>query len=176
MSLPTDFSAVESNDYSYLFYCRNGSTISFLKSSEKREGNKVTYASTSVRLGAELITTGSPRISAVTYDSKDKKTKEFRLYYIAQVPKSESYQLRELCRTDTVADKDGKYTEGKWSDGALNDNNIYCKKDSIISANVEQGKGDLKVFFMDIHGNPGIAWVVVGEEAWTSRVIKNVEW
>lgn len=76
MSLPTDFSAVESNDYSYLFYCRNGSTISFLKSSEKREGNKVTYASTSVRLGAELITTGSPRISAVTYDSKDKKTKE----------------------------------------------------------------------------------------------------
>lgn len=67
MSIPTDFSAVESNDYSYLFYARSNGTIAYLKSSTTQEGNDTEYKASSVIASGNVISTSAPRISAVAY-------------------------------------------------------------------------------------------------------------
>ncbi|KAI1119134.1 hypothetical protein F5Y14DRAFT_122289 [Nemania sp. NC0429] len=172
-NLPTDFSACESSDFSYLFYVKNGTSIAYLKSSSTTENNKTIYSTNNVTVGSNLVTTASPRISAVAYSARN-GDKEIRLYYVEKLPNVETYQLKELCRTDKRVG--GEFRQGDWFPGSLNDNNVYCKKDSLISANVEEGKGDLKVFFVDINGSPGIAWVMMETETWTWKTVKNVAW
>lgn len=68
-----------------------------------------------------------------------------------------------------------KSGDGGWEDGALNQLNVPVTKDSLISANVENDVGDVKVFFNteDDDGNtvPAVAWVVLGSDAWSTRRI-----
>jgi hypothetical protein len=68
-----------------------------------------------------------------------------------------------MCRTDG----------GDWYPGALDKNNITCSESSLISANVENGQGDLKIFFMDPDGLPGVAWVVLGQTSWAQHLLDN---
>ena len=68
-----------------------------------------------------------------------------------------------------------KSNNGEWQDGALNKARIVVTEDTLISANVEIGGGDLKVFFNtkddDDNTAPAVAWVVLGQTAWASRII-----
>lgn len=68
-----------------------------------------------------------------------------------------------------------KSGDGDWAKGSLTDNRIRITGDSLIFANVEDGSGDLKVFFNtkddDGVAVPAVAWVVLGQETWSSRVI-----
>jgi hypothetical protein len=70
----------------------------------------------------------------------------------------------ELCQTN----------DGEWFDGSLNKNNITCDEKTLLSANVEWSKGDLKIFFQDPDGTPGVAWVVLGQTAWASHLLEPV--
>jgi len=67
MSTPTDFSAIESDDYSYLFYARSNGMIAMLKSNTVQEGNNTKYTATNVIMAGNTVSTSSPRISAVSY-------------------------------------------------------------------------------------------------------------
>ena len=77
--------------------------------------------------------------------------------------KGNGFRLAELCRTDG----------GDWYQGALSKNNVACSENSLISANVENTQGDLKVFFVDPDGMPGVAWVVVGQSSWAQHLLDN---
>ena len=88
---------------------------------------------------------------------------QVRLYYIGG-PDNNPY-IKELVKSNG----------GDWSDGALNSNTFRITKDSLLSANVENGSGNLKVFFngTDDDGNtvPYVAWVVIGQTTWSQRPI-----
>ena len=73
MSLPTDFSAVESDGYSYLFYTRPNGTIAYLKSTTTQEGNDTTYTTSSVLFSNNTVNSAAPRISAVAYTLQGKR-------------------------------------------------------------------------------------------------------
>jgi hypothetical protein len=86
-----------------------------------------------------------------------------RVYYIVRQDVGPGYRLAEMCRTN----------DGPWIPGALNQNNIACSENTLISANVESGQGDLKIFFMDPNGSPAIAWVVLGQTSWAQHLLTN---
>jgi hypothetical protein len=98
-SLPTDFSAIESNNFSYLFYIRNGGTISFLRSDTTHEGAKTVYTSSSIKLSANLVNTSSSRISAVSYNLNGKREVSLVHNYLLRIGGGDScggifFQLR----------------------------------------------------------------------------------
>ena len=46
--------------------------------------------------------------------------------------------------------------------------------DSLISANVEWGQGDLKIFYQrGPSKKPNVAWVVLGQTTWSTRRIRD---
>ena len=73
MSLPSDFSATESADYSYLFYTRANGTIAFLKSNTTHEGNDTTSTASSVIASSNAVVAAVPRVSAVSYRLNGKR-------------------------------------------------------------------------------------------------------
>ena len=73
MSLPADFSAIESADYSYLFYTRTNGTIAYLKSNTTHEGNDTTYTASSVTYSNSTVIAAVPRLSAVAYTLHGKR-------------------------------------------------------------------------------------------------------
>ena len=73
MSLPSDFSATESADYSYLFYTRANGTIAFLKSNTTQEDNDTTYTASSVIESSNVVIAAVPRVSAVSYTLHGKR-------------------------------------------------------------------------------------------------------
>ena len=68
-----------------------------------------------------------------------------------------------------------KTNNGEWSDGVLTSNRLNITSDSLISADVGNGVGDLKVYYNtkddDDVNVPAMASVVVGQTTWTNRVI-----
>ncbi|MCJ1278217.1 hypothetical protein MMC21_006032 [Puttea exsequens] len=149
--VPTSISAVESNNLSILYYTRTNGQLASLTAQKVGEANKnPDYKSANVMLGGNTVqTSGAPQI---------------RLYYIGG-SENGGFRLFELCQTNG----------GEWRDGALNENLINITKDSLISANVEDGVSDVKVFYnrKDDNGNtrPAVAWVVKGQESWSSKFI-----
>ncbi|MCJ1262787.1 hypothetical protein MMC22_002657 [Lobaria immixta] len=65
--------------------------------------------------------------------------------------------------------------DGNWREGALTKNRIIITADSLISANDEDGTGDVKVFYNTKNDSdvtvPAVAWVQLGAETWSSRII-----
>ncbi|KAI1085476.1 hypothetical protein F5B20DRAFT_518481 [Whalleya microplaca] len=161
MALPTDFSAIESADYSYLFYTRPNGAIAFLKSNTTHEDPDTKYSPSNVISAGNTVEASVPRVSAVSYTLHGNR--EIRLYYIVKKAKGSGHQLAELCQTNG----------GEWKPGVLNKNNVTCSEKSLISANVENGQGDLKVFFMDPDGQPGVAWVTLGQTTWSQHLLDN---
>ncbi|KXJ87934.1 hypothetical protein Micbo1qcDRAFT_207695 [Microdochium bolleyi] len=162
MSSPIAFSAIEDNDYSYLYYARKNGSIAVLKSSTTQEGNDTKYTPTSVIVSGNTVSTSSTNISAVSYKDNN-GNRQVRIYYISPA-ETGGFQLSELVQTNG-----GEFTQGE-----LDNNSLACGENSLLSANVEFGKGDLKIFYQDTRGNPWVAWVVLGQTAWASHPLKPV--
>ncbi|RYO75798.1 hypothetical protein DL766_000191 [Monosporascus sp. MC13-8B] len=162
MASPTSISAVESKDISILYYTRSGGQIASLTSQKSGEDPKnPEYVTANVMLGGNTVSAAAPQVTAVAYTLND--SREIRLYYI-DGNDQDGYQLKELCKTN----------DGDWYDGTLNDNGVTATKDSLLAANVEDGQGDLKVFFQRQKGgnkDTWVAWVVLGQTTWSQRKV-----
>ncbi|KAJ1323127.1 Fungal fucose-specific lectin [Microdochium nivale] len=145
MTSPVAFSAVEDNNYSYLYYARKNGSIAVLKSDTTQEGNNTKYTPTSVIVSGNTVSSSSTNISAVAYKD-DSGNRQVRVYYIGTAPTGD-FQLRELVQTNG-----GDFTQGQ-----LDKNSLAVSENSLISANVEFGKGDLKIFYQDKNGSPRVA-------------------
>lgn len=88
---------------------------------------------------------------------------QIRVYYIGQGKDGDAgYILKELCQTDG----------GDWKPGSLDDNALSVAHDSLLSANVEWGQGDVKVFYQrGPSKKPYVAWAVLGQTTWSPRVM-----
>lgn len=119
------------------------------------------YKSANVILDGNTVVSAVPQVSAVAYHLNG--TREIRLYYIAGT--SSNLHLAELAKTG----------DGNWREGALTKNRITITADSLISANDEDGTGDVKVFYNTKNDSdvtvPAVAWVQLGAETWSSRII-----
>ncbi|KAG8531213.1 uncharacterized protein KY384_004571 [Bacidia gigantensis] len=160
--VPSSISAVESNQLSILYYARPDGDIAALTAQKSGEDpSNADYKSTNVILEGNTISATVPQLSAVAYDFHG--SKEIRLYYIGG--KLGAPTLRELVRSNG----------GEWKDGALNKLRLPITPNSLISANVEDDVGDLKVFYNstddDDNTVPTVAWVTKGQTAWSSRII-----
>lgn len=81
-----------------------------------------------------------------------------RVYYV-----NEKMQLQEACWTDG-------FNENKWYRGALNTLKLKATADSLLTAAVDDHF--MKVFYVRDDGDGPelwVAWVVTGEEAWSTR-------
>jgi hypothetical protein len=88
---------------------------------------------------------------------------QVRVYYIDRNDDDASeWQVKEICQTDG----------GEWYPGSLNHNTFSTSPDSLLAANVEHEKGDLKVYYLNPKGITKACRVTVG----TSSTGDSQEW
>ncbi|KAL9607577.1 MAG: hypothetical protein Q9167_007521 [Letrouitia subvulpina] len=160
--VPSSISAVESNQRSILFYARpDGDLASLTAQKSGEDPSYPDYKSANVILDGNTVSATVPQVSAVAYNFAG--SKQIRLYYIGGPTGAPT--LKELAKTG----------DGEWKEGALNKLRLAITPDSLISANVEDDVGDLKVFYNSKDDDdvtvPTVAWVTKGQTAWSSRII-----
>ncbi|KAI7148039.1 hypothetical protein KC316_g12661 [Hortaea werneckii] len=164
MSSPTSISAVESNNLSILFFNSDNLQITSLTAQQTGTRDDTDYNITDVTFpGGKRINVKAPQLSAVAYQKDNHH--EIRIYYIGKDKDGDAdYILKELCQTDG----------GDWYAGSLDRNALSVAHDSLLSANVEWGQGDLKVFYQrGPSKKPHVAWAVLGQTTWSSREIRD---
>jgi hypothetical protein len=158
-SAPVSISAVESNGKSILFYSRQTGQLACLTAQGPEDPASPRYVTSNILLNNNTVEAGSgtPQITAVAYELAGKR--EIRVYYID----GES-TIRELCQTNG----------GEWYPGSLDSAEYTCAKDSLLTANIEHGSGQLKIFFQQGKNKDAwVAWVVKGQTAWSKRKISD---
>ena len=190
--VPSSISAVESNQLSILFYARpDGDLASLTAQKSGEDPSNPNYKAANIISDGNTVSATVPQVSAVAYDFRgskevhqpsfglpnlapslvfrsqetnaDNNAIQIRLYYIGG-PTGRPL-LKELTKSGN----------GEWKDGALNTLRLAVTPDSLISANVEDDVGDLKVFYNSKDDDdvtvPTVAWVTKGQTAWSSRII-----
>ncbi|KAJ5367885.1 uncharacterized protein N7496_007645 [Penicillium cataractarum] len=160
MSLPTSISGIESGELNALYYARRNGTLARLVAQKAgpEDPKNPKYKVERIELKSEVVDTAIPHISTVAYTQGGKQV---RIYYIGYSDKGNKFQLKELCQTDN----------GPWFDGALNHKKHYISKDSRISAVVAEQQKHLNVFYLDEDETLNVAWVTLGQEAWSNREV-----
>ena len=86
---------------------------------------------------------------------------QIRVYYI-----SDHGKLQELCRTEG----------GPWRVGSLSTAGYRASPKSLLTASVDYtGKGELKIYYNEDDDDAMMhcAWVTVGGNAWSPRIIND---
>ncbi|KAI7053951.1 hypothetical protein KC339_g18619 [Hortaea werneckii] len=159
MSCPISISAVESNDLSILFFNSDNLQITSLTAQQTRTRDDTDYNITGVTFrGGKRVNVKAPQLSAVAY-LKDGHH---------EISSSKSIAANVVQSLTGITDG------GEWYAGSLDRNALSVAHDSLLSANVEWGQGDLKVFYQrGPSKKPHVAWAVLGQTAWSSREIRD---
>lgn len=63
------------------------------------------------------------------------------------------------------------YVHGEWVPGALDSKKLIVSEETRISAVVSETQNRLNVFYVDEDEALNVAWVDLGQEAWSNRIV-----
>ncbi|GES59584.1 multiprotein-bridging factor 1 [Aspergillus terreus] len=160
MSVPVSFSGVESGEFNAVYYARRNGILSKVVAQKAgpEDPKNPKYKIEKIEKDGETVETAVPHISVVAYSQSGNQV---RIYYIGYSDKGNRLQLRELCQTNG----------GPWFEGALDKKKHYIAKESRISAVVAEKQKNLNVFYLDEDDTLNVAWVTLGQEAWSNREV-----